>query len=291
VKDEITQARALAEGRSEGFDRLDPAGQEHSKAHGRAQLAAIFERYTRRMHDLSEFMRGLLQRYTRWFNRQHGLRGTLWEDRFHSVIVESGLAAKTMAAYIDLNPVRGGLVEDPADYRWSSYGEAVGSGRSAKRAQQGLVRAMYAFGSKAVSSRSWAQGGVGKAYRRILLATGMETEADRGKAAGRRRPGVRRGIDRKKARAELARLAESKERDLKISRVIRGRVRYFTDGVAIGSRKFVDGIFQENRESFGPRRKDGARKPRGALGELAGDLWSMRNLQKEVPGTCEDDGP
>ena len=42
--------------------------------------------------------------------------------------MESGIAARTMAAYIDLNPVRAGMVADPAGYRWSSYGEAVGGG-------------------------------------------------------------------------------------------------------------------------------------------------------------------
>jgi hypothetical protein len=42
--------------------------------------------------------------------------------------VESGTAARTIAAYIDLNPVRAGMVSDPADYRWSSYGGAVGGG-------------------------------------------------------------------------------------------------------------------------------------------------------------------
>jgi hypothetical protein len=40
----------------------------------------------------------------------------------------NGVAARTMAAYIDLNPVRAGMVTDPADYRWSSYGEAIGGG-------------------------------------------------------------------------------------------------------------------------------------------------------------------
>jgi len=71
----------------------------------------------------------LLERFTKWFNRMHSRTGTLWEDRFKSVIVESGIAARTMAAYIDLNPVRAGMVQDPADYRWSSYGEAVGGGK------------------------------------------------------------------------------------------------------------------------------------------------------------------
>jgi len=58
--------------------------------------------------------------------------------------VESGTAARTMAAYIDLNPVRAGMVEDPADYRWSSYGEAVGGGKkgNGKKAREGLVRAI-----------------------------------------------------------------------------------------------------------------------------------------------------
>jgi hypothetical protein len=45
------------------------------------------------MHDLSEFMKRLLQCFTRWFNRTHQRSGTLWEERYKSVIVESGVAA------------------------------------------------------------------------------------------------------------------------------------------------------------------------------------------------------
>ena len=65
----------------------------------------IHQRYTYRMHDLSQFMKTVLQRMTRWYNLSHQRKGTLWEERFKSVIVESGIAARTMAAYIDLNPV------------------------------------------------------------------------------------------------------------------------------------------------------------------------------------------
>jgi REP element-mobilizing transposase RayT len=75
------------------------------------------------MYDLSEFMKTLLQGFTRWFNRMHERSGTLWEERYKSVIVQSGDAARTIAAYIDLNPVRAGMVSEPAEYRWSSYGE------------------------------------------------------------------------------------------------------------------------------------------------------------------------
>jgi putative transposase len=86
-----------------------------------AMVAEIHARFTYRMHSLSEFMKTLLQRFTRWFNREHNRRGTLWEERYKSVIVESGVAARTIAAYIDLNPARAGMMNDPADYRWSGY--------------------------------------------------------------------------------------------------------------------------------------------------------------------------
>jgi putative transposase len=79
------------------------------------RVEQIKERFTYRMHDLAEFMKGVMQRFTQWFNRVHKRKGHLWEDRFKSVIVESGTAARMMAAYIDLNPVRAGMVEDPAE--------------------------------------------------------------------------------------------------------------------------------------------------------------------------------
>jgi REP element-mobilizing transposase RayT len=71
-------AKELAEARSQGRDEW---------------LEEIHARFTYRMHDLSEFMKTLLQRFTRWFNRTHERSGTLWEERYKSVIVESGTAA------------------------------------------------------------------------------------------------------------------------------------------------------------------------------------------------------
>ncbi len=249
---------------------------------GKEMLEAIHLRYSYRMHSLSEFFKGMLQRFTCWFNREHERRGTLWESRFRSVIVEDGLAARTMAAYIDLNPVRAGMVEDPADYRWSSYGEAVGGGRGAKKAQAGLVRALYSFGSREVTMRSWSQGGVGKEYRKILISAGMEQGEERGNVKTKQRVVVKKGMDRKRAEKELERLSKDEERDLKISKVVRCRVRYFTDGAVIGSKSFVDGVFQKSRERFGPKRVDGARKPRGALGEMKGEIWSLRDLKPDL---------
>ena len=61
------------------------------------------ERVRSRLFDLSSFMKGVKQKLSAWFNLTWGRTGTLWEARFKSVIVESGAAARTMAAYIDLN--------------------------------------------------------------------------------------------------------------------------------------------------------------------------------------------
>jgi REP element-mobilizing transposase RayT len=134
VAKELAEARqVVAEGRAKD---------------GEAYVRAIHERFTWRMHDLSQFMQGFLQRYTLWHNRKTKRKGHLWEDRFKSVIVEDGVAAKTMAAYIDLNPVRAGMVKKPEEYRWSSYGEAIGGGPrgNGKKARAGLVRAMRRSG-------------------------------------------------------------------------------------------------------------------------------------------------
>ena len=56
VQAEILEARTLAEGKREDFSRLSQTDQKKSKAFGREKLAAIFERYTKRMHNLSEFI-------------------------------------------------------------------------------------------------------------------------------------------------------------------------------------------------------------------------------------------
>ena len=50
------------------------------------RVAEIKEPFTYRMHDLGQFMKGLLQRFTQWFNARHKRTGTLWEQRFKSVI-------------------------------------------------------------------------------------------------------------------------------------------------------------------------------------------------------------
>lgn len=69
---------------------------------------------------VSIFMRALKGGYGQWFNRRHKRTGTLWETRFNTVLVDSARYALVLYRYIELNPVRGGLVARPSLWRWSS---------------------------------------------------------------------------------------------------------------------------------------------------------------------------
>ncbi|GJL75520.1 MAG: hypothetical protein NMNS02_16260 [Nitrosomonas sp.] len=59
--------------------------------------------------------------YVRYFNQAYQRSGTLWEGRFKSCLVQSERYLLELYRYIELNPVRAGMVDDPSDYSWSSY--------------------------------------------------------------------------------------------------------------------------------------------------------------------------
>ena len=252
---------------------------EARKAGNEGAVAAIHKRYSYRMHDLSEFMKGLLIRFTRWFNRTHSRTGTLWEERFKSVIVESGQAARTIAAYIDLNPVRAKMASDPVEYRWSSYGEAVGGGPkgNGKKAREGLVRACLSHEGVGFESERWRE--VSLIYRRVM---GMALGRKSGAAEVQRRSEASATVTKNTEELLASEDNETVLPDLGLGKMLRCRVRYFSDGAVIGSRLFVNEAFIAARDRFGPRRRDGARKMRGPAAAAAGTLWSMRDLREKA---------
>ena len=258
---------------------LDLLGEIHSKMdlEGVRQLLRMFretgaydeaeklrEGYFHQMWDVSSFMKLLKQRFTQWYNRRHRRKGTLWEERFRSVLVEgAGEALAMMAAYIDLNPVRAGMVSDPKDYRWSGYAEAVAGKTSAREGLSVVVR--YLKGEKGRGSAMLA------VYRCWLYGVGEEI--------GEREGGgpMKLGFNREQIAEVLANQGR-----LSVWGLLRCRVRYFTDGAVIGSKAFVNGVFAANRRRFGVKRKSGARRWQGT-----GSLYALRELRIEpiaVPG-------
>lgn len=208
-----------------------------------------------RMGDVSQYMKELKQRFSIWYNKSHKRIGTLWAERFKSVLVEDEpMALSTVAAYIELNPVRAGIVDDPASYRFCGYAEAMGG---FKLARNGIVSLL---GGRC----SWASAGA--RYRVVVFGKGQTYDA--------RRPG--RFVDKKKTEKimnEGGRVAKSE--------ALRCRVRYFSDGMVLGSNEFVQSYFEANRDRFGPKRLDGPRRIRGS--DWSG-LKCIRDLRKQAFG-------
>lgn len=74
-----------------------------------------------RLDSASFLMKHLGQRYVQYINRRYARTGSLWEGRFRSSIVDSEAYLMRCHRYIELNPIRAGMVRHPAEYEWSSY--------------------------------------------------------------------------------------------------------------------------------------------------------------------------
>ncbi|TLD68322.1 chemotaxis protein CheW [Phragmitibacter flavus] len=239
-------------------------------AHEAAQK--VIDEWLTRMWDISQFMKTLKQRFTQWYNKRHGRRGTLWEDRYRSTLVEGDLNALAMVgAYIDLNPVRAALVKDPKDYRWCGYGAAVAGVKVAVRGIETLMKRADKTPPKGVKALALYRMAVyGAADTGDAKSRMIQSRLGRG-AKGNRRGFVRKEVEMERERKGCLTRAE----------MLRCRVRYFVDGAVIGSRGFVDRVFEGQRDRFGTKRVDGARLMRGAD---FGGLCAMRDLRKAVFG-------
>lgn len=231
---------------------------------GGEEADAIRTKLLARMADVSEFMKAVKQRFSVWYNRNHRRYGTLWAERFKSVLVEGrGNALQTMAAYIDLNPVRAGIVEDPKEYRFCGYAEAVAG---VAEARAGLQRIWADHVGAGTSSHAPAFNTALKAHRMLLFGKGASPWTHQGQL-----------IDRKQALKVL----EEQDGELSRAVVLRCRVRYFTDGAILGSSEFVRGFtgaWQLERDRKHPPKVNHLR------GANWGDLSVIQGLRRQVFG-------
>ncbi len=223
--------------------------------------------YKRRLCDVSLWMKEVKERFAKWLNKRRGRRGTVWMERYKSVLVQTGEALRTMSLYIDLNPVRAGIVENAADYRWSAYGMAV-AGDHASRAAICKVVGLGMAGE----AKRWQEDAAG-IYAMWLADAVGETLGEDGRCSRRERiaGSVAKSADAIGGRPELGRALGRRWRD-------------FSEGVALGGREWVEEIFARNREGFGEKRKNGARKPPGVSTELR----VLRYLRPDNRRTSEE---
>jgi len=229
--------------RCERFYEKDYRFPEGKRSHFRAKLAS-----------LSEFVSDIKVNFTRHYNRQHNRRGFFWDSRFKSVIVESGEPLMNCLAYIDLNPLRAGIVQKPEEYRWSSLGYHVQTGNKDNFLSTD-------FGLKEFNLRSKKE--MVRRYRRYIYEAGSIDLRNKGKA---------KIVDPRV-------LYKEKQKGLKITRAsrMRYRTRYFSDSGIIGSKAFVSAHYKQFKHHFTSKHE---KKPKPIQG-LPG-IYSLKRLSEII---------
>jgi putative transposase len=264
----VPEPKALTQ--SEMLARIEAGdGSEHAQAlrkqlahcagqpDGIEQSKRLLERYRRRMYDISIFNKELKGGYAQSYNRRHRRYGVLWADRFKSVLLEGGRAVRAISAYIELNPVRAGLCEDPKEYRYCGYAEAMV--RGSEVALEGIRTIL---GLPQTASREE----IDKAYRRLLNLKGREETEENPPA-----------VDS----ANAQEVVEQEKGEPPLEERVRCKIRCFSNGVILGSRSFVEFHWQRLKQKIGQKCKSGpiAVSTFGPAG-----LWVLRKLRAHAFG-------
>ena len=219
-------------------------GSDRSFAHG--QIPSLREK----LSNLSEFVREIKVGFTRYYNHRHNRRGYFWGDRFKSVIVEKGETLINCLAYIDLNPLRAGLVDRPEQYRWNSLGYHIQTGN--KDTFLSLDFGLKEFGVLDAEEKL-------RGYRRYVYEAGAVNRSEIGK------------------RNIIAGAVVEKEqiKEFKISRVdrFRYRTRYFSDSGIIGTKEFVSINYKRFKDVFMSKREKVPKLVAGLSG-----VYSLKRL-------------
>ncbi|MCP4603949.1 MAG: hypothetical protein GY847_26075 [Proteobacteria bacterium] len=202
-----------------------------------------WERFEERVFDVSELMRSLQSSIARWFNRSFGRRGRFWADRFKSTLLEDRKEALDCLLYIDLNPVRAGIVQRPEDYDGSSI--------------------FY----RSIRKDKW-----------MLPLSELTGLAKRGEAIRdyKARLYFRGNVPSKPGQKAISSrvLEEEAVRGFKDKGVYRKRLRHFVDGIALGSESYVLHQVEQLHESGQYKRR------KNAVRQLGGIHMSVREQRQ-----------
>ena len=207
-----------------------------------------------KLSSLSEFMREIKVNFARFYNHRHNRRGYFWGDRFKSVIVENGETVINCLAYIDLNPLRAGLVERPEEYRWNSLGYHIQTNN-----RDNFLSTDFGLNEFNVKSKKERI----RRYRRYVYEAGALNHPDKGNA--------------KVLEDKILEKERRREFELSKSDRFRYRTRYFTDSGIIGSKEFVAANYRRFKDVFNSKH---AKKPKPIKG-LEG-MYSLKRLSELI---------
>ena len=198
--------------------------------------------YRKKWEDLSEYMKDIKQTFARYYNKKHQRKGFFWGERFKSVLVDNGETLINCLAYIDLNPMRAGLVKKPEAYRWNSIGYHIQTNN--KDDFLSLDFGLEEFGLRDSEARL-------EHYRRFLYVKGgLATLAVDGSLEG----------------------TDLTEMDRFLY-----RTRYFTDSGIIGSKAFVEKNYLTFKHHFSCKNKKIPKSIKGLQG-----IYSLKKLVESI---------
>lgn len=206
--------------------------------------------YRNKFSSLANYMKEIKQAFSWYYNKRHGRRGTLWGERFKSVIVENGETLINCLAYIDLNPVRAGLVKRPEDYRWNSIGYHIQTNNKDNFLSMD-------FGLKEFSIKSKKERV--QRYLRYVYEAGELEHPEKCQASVIKNDAIKK--------------ASRKNFEITRTDRFRCRTRYFSDSGIIGSKKFVFNTYQQFKNLFHSRHEKKPKRVKGLSG-----IYSLKRL-------------
>jgi putative transposase len=204
-----------------GPDAMPPMGSTDSNGDEIADPDYGMQRLRARLGSVSRFMQELQQTFSRWYNKRHERIGYFWASRFKSVLVSKDESQLICSSYIDLNPIRAGIVEKPEDYRWCALGLIA---RNPNRAKRFMVP-IPMLEEKGHSAWDW--------YRLFVYFSGSLEKPGSASISPN----------------ELSKITELQGR-LNLSTRLRYRVSNLSEGLAIGTQSFIESIQKDLNRKF-----------------------------------------
>ncbi len=222
---------------------------------------ALIPSLREKLSSLSEFIREIKVGFARYYNRRHHRRGYFWGDRFKRVIVEKGETLINCLAYIDLNPLRAGLVDRPEEYRWNSLGYHVQTNNRDNFLSTDF--GLKEFNVKSKKERI-------RRYRRYVYEAGSVNRSEKGNI---------------KVIADKV-LEKERNREFELSRSdrFRYRTRYFSDSGIIGSKEFVSTNYERFKHFFLLKARKKTKRDQGLGGYVFFEATIRNHLKSFLAG-------
>ena len=214
--------------------------------------------------NISELLKDIKLTFTRYYNAKYQRKGFLWGGRFKSVLLQKGDALINCMAYVDLNPVRAGIVKTPEDYRWSSfYYHLIKKNKSDWLSLEYADPYKKSYLNKASSYKEKLI-----FYRKYMYQVGSveHLKLKDGKIV----------VD-KKIPDKLYDKAKEKKFQYEFKDIFMRQCRHFSDSLIIGSHEFVKDVHSQYKNKLFEKRKRRFPKMKGFE-----NIYSMREIKNNA---------